>query len=340
MTDATRTGADALREALAGVAFTTPTPFDPGTNEVRYGALSENVEYLYGEGARLFVPCGNTGEHYALTDEERVGIVETHVEATGPEATVVAGAAGSVPEIRDLASAYAGVGADALMVMHPSHPYVHAEGLAEYYRRICEATELGVLFYKRGPSIPRETLVTIGEREDVFGVKFAVGDVDEFAQSVTAAPDDLTWLAGSAERYALSFAIAFAWTGARPSPSASLASFSVKSPAPRGAVPPGRRSERGARRRQFAGTGVGLVDHDAVVAAVRAAQQSSPYRPGTGSRGRTDPGRPQVYLRSSRSHPGPSRPRRSRPPGRPAFRVTRGRARPTRRRIRDCRSRS
>ena len=196
-----------LRAAFRDVAFTTAVPFSDDGSEVRHDALADNLARQYDAGARLFIPCGNTGEYYALTDEERIEIVRTHVEATGDEATIAGGVAGSLPEVERLADAYEDAGADAIMVMHPDHTYLHQQGVANYYHRICDATDLGVVIYKRGPEVPREVLVDLSERENVVAVKFAVDDVEEFSQTVADAPGDVTWVNGIAERYALSFAV-------------------------------------------------------------------------------------------------------------------------------------
>lgn len=196
-----------LRRNFETVAFTTPVPFTEDGDSVDHEALAENLSALYEAGARLFVPCGNTGEYYSLTDEERVAVVETHVEATGPEATVAGGAGGNASEVARLASAYEEAGADAVMVMHPDHTYVHDRGLKAYYERICDTVDIGVVIYKRGPDLPREVLVDLSERTEVVAVKFADDDVREFAQTVDDAAGEVTWINGIAERYALSFAV-------------------------------------------------------------------------------------------------------------------------------------
>jgi len=196
-----------LRSDFEDVAFTTAVPFTDDRTAVDHDGLASNLATLSEVGARLFIPCGNTGEYYALTDEERVNVVETHVEATGDDATIAAGAGGSVQEVRELARAYEDAGADAVMVMHPDHTYAHEAGLREYYHAICDATDLGVVIYKRGPEVTRDVLAELTERESVVAVKFAVDDVKEFGQTVDDSPGEVTWVNGIAERYALSFAI-------------------------------------------------------------------------------------------------------------------------------------
>ncbi|MFC7194863.1 hypothetical protein ACFQL4_09710 [Halosimplex aquaticum] len=50
-----------LRRNFESVAFTTAVPFTDDRSEVDTAALADNVERLYDRGARLFIPCGNTG---------------------------------------------------------------------------------------------------------------------------------------------------------------------------------------------------------------------------------------------------------------------------------------
>lgn len=196
-----------LKDALRGVAFTTATPFTSDGTAVNHDALEGNLEALLEAGGSLFVPCGNTGEYYSLSDAERVAVVSTHADVVGDRGAVVGGLGGSTAEALDLLDAYEQAGADAVMVMHPVHTYAHADGLVEYYRRIADATDLGVVLYKRGPSLPRRVVTELTEVENVVAVKFAHGDVKEFSQTVADSEGDVVWLNGIAERFAPAFAV-------------------------------------------------------------------------------------------------------------------------------------
>jgi 4-hydroxy-tetrahydrodipicolinate synthase len=196
-----------LRRALKGVSFTTATPFSEDGDRVLTDRLAENVRELYDEGARTFVPCGNTGEYYALSESERVSVVRTTVDALPDDATVVAGAGGSVGEARDLFEAYETAGADAAMVMYPGHTYVHEQGLSDYYRTLAESTDLGIVLYKRGPLLSETVLDTLSQVENVVAVKFAVNDVSQFSRLTESVSGDVEWINGVAERYALAYAV-------------------------------------------------------------------------------------------------------------------------------------
>ncbi|MFA9517070.1 dihydrodipicolinate synthase family protein [Halopenitus sp. H-Gu1] len=196
-----------IKSDLRGVAFTNPTPFDEHGEEIRHDALADNVRHVVDAGGRVVIPCGNTGEYYSLTDDERIAVVETVVEAIGDEATIVGGVGGSTKTAIELAAAYEDVGADAIMIMNPGHTYQHQVGLIEYYRKIVESTDLGVILYKRGPEVTLDLLAEIADYENVVGMKYAVNDVKGFSEAVSTIDSDVVWSNGIAERFAPAFAI-------------------------------------------------------------------------------------------------------------------------------------
>jgi len=197
----------ALRDAMRGVAFTLPTPFTEDARTVAHGRLADNVASLSERGGELFVPNGNTGEYYSLSHEERIAVVETTVEAAGPDDTVVAGAGGSTKTATALLEAYEEAGADGAMVMYPSHTYVHVDGLVDYYERLAEATDLPLVLYKRGDEVDRGVLDALSDLDSYVACKWAVDDVEGFAATVEYVDGDLVWLDGIAERFAPAFAL-------------------------------------------------------------------------------------------------------------------------------------
>lgn len=195
-----------LRAGLRDVSFTTATPFGDEQEAVRHEALAENLRWLYEAGARTFIPCGNTGEYYALSRRERKAVVGTTVDALPDDATVVGGAGGSIPDAIDLLESYAEAGVDGAMIMHPGHAYVHEQGLIDYYRQLAAATDLGIVVYKRGSEVTESVLSALADVENVVAVKYAANDVKTFARWTETVPDVL-WLNGVAERYAPAYAI-------------------------------------------------------------------------------------------------------------------------------------
>lgn len=198
---------DKLSESLQSVAFTTTTPFNDNCDQIRHEKLEANIKAIYDEGARVFIPCGNTGEYYSLSQTERIDVVRSTVNAVPDDATVVGGAGGSTENAIELLEAYEDIGADAAMIMYPRHTYVHEQGLIDYYRTLADATDLGIVVYKRGPLLSEAVLDTVTAFENVVAVKYAVNDVKEFSRLTETVSADVVWLNGVAERYALSYAL-------------------------------------------------------------------------------------------------------------------------------------
>ncbi|QLH82011.1 dihydrodipicolinate synthase family protein [Halosimplex pelagicum] len=196
-----------IKQRLQGVAFTTATPFSEDGKDVLHDELSDNLHRIEDAGGSIFIPCGNTGEYYSLSTSERIDIVGTHVEATGDDATIVAGAGGSTKTAKYLISEYEDLGVDAAMVMYPRHTYIHEQGLIEYFRELADSTDLGLVIYKRGETIPRRVISELSTVENIVGVKYAVNDINDFSQTVSESPGDLVWLNGIAERYTPSFCL-------------------------------------------------------------------------------------------------------------------------------------
>jgi 4-hydroxy-tetrahydrodipicolinate synthase len=86
---------ETLKDGLRDAGFTLPTPFTEDGTTVNHDALAANVEFLCDAGASLFIPCGNTGEYYSLSNDERVSVVRPVVDAVGDDATVIGGVGGS-----------------------------------------------------------------------------------------------------------------------------------------------------------------------------------------------------------------------------------------------------
>lgn len=196
---------ESVKEDLRGVAFTNPTPFSEDGETVLHDELAANVEYIRDAGGHAVVPCGNTGEYYSLSNDERVAVVETTVDAFDGAGAVVGGVGGSTKNAKTLAERYADAGADAIMVMHPVHTYVHEDGILDYYQMLADHTDLGLVLYKRGAELTHDHIHELSERENVVAVKYAVNDIAAFSNVVRTTPGDIVWINGIAERFAPSF---------------------------------------------------------------------------------------------------------------------------------------
>lgn len=154
----------------------------------------------------MFIPVGNTGGYYSLSNEERAAVVRTTVE-TVDGATVVGGAGGSTKTALSLIDKYADAGSDLAMIMPPSHTYVHQQGFNQYYEYLAAESELPLILYKRGPELSDEAIAKLSKHDNIVGVKYTVNDIDAFSGAVTEAPGNVAWFNGLGDRFAPSYAL-------------------------------------------------------------------------------------------------------------------------------------
>lgn len=197
----------ASTESLKTVLVTTVTPFD-GSGKVRYDEIANHCEYLVANGMQTVIPCGNTGEFSSLSTEEAKLVTAATAKAVDGRAVVIAGIGGPTATAVELGLAAQEAGAGAVMIHHPTHTYIDRRGLARYYERIVEALDVAVVLYKRGPELEDALIEMLVEDDRVIGVKYAVNDLNAFANLVESSSGDVTWICGTAERWAPFFFLA------------------------------------------------------------------------------------------------------------------------------------
>lgn len=194
---------DVFRSRLSGMAVGLLTPFD-GSGRICHEHLAANARQLRAEGATTFLACANVSEYHSLSHDERVAVTETSIEALD-DAFVLAGVGGSTKTAIELIDAYERIGVDSHMVMPPEHAFKHEGGVVRYYRELATAADRPLVPYIRGFRPTVETLVEIAEIDGVDGIKYALADVPLFASASEQAPDDVVWLEGMAEPWAIPF---------------------------------------------------------------------------------------------------------------------------------------
>ena len=190
-----------LAERLRTVHAINVTPFREDRG-VDFDLLERNIEFLIASGLGVIVPCGNTGEFYALSVEEARAVTRFVVEQVGGRTAVLAGIGYDLGTAREMALAAQEAGADAVMVHQPVHPYLMTEGLIRYYAGIARSVEIGVVLYARHEAIDREVLSRVADIENVLAIKYAINDLPRFADLVQTVEAPVVWVCGTAEMWA------------------------------------------------------------------------------------------------------------------------------------------
>ena len=200
----------ALIQELSTISAIPVTPFDDH-GRVDWAAYRRVVERIVDGGVTVVTPNGNTGEFYALTQEECDRAVEVTVEAVRDRnVLVMPGTGHDATTAVALGRAAERAGARAMMIHQPVHPYQSSDGWVAYHAAIADALpNLGIVCYVRDPNVSAAMLSKLAERPNVVGVKYAVPSPLQFASIVSAVgPDRLAWVCGLAEGWA-----PFFWPG-------------------------------------------------------------------------------------------------------------------------------
>ncbi len=184
-----------LGEVLTAVV--TPFRADGAVDTAAFRRLCAHVVDTGSDGV---VVAGTTGEAPTLTDEERLALFASAVEAVGDRATVVAGTGTySTAHSVHLTGQAHELGVDAVLVVTPYYNKPPARGIVEHFRAIAAATDRPVIVYNIPQrvvvNIEPETLAELAEIPNVVAVKQATTDLDQARRIL--AETDLALYAGN-----------------------------------------------------------------------------------------------------------------------------------------------
>ncbi|MCG7610824.1 4-hydroxy-tetrahydrodipicolinate synthase [Mycobacterium sp. CnD-18-1] len=157
------------------------TPFKPD-GSLDLDAAARLANHLIDAGCDGLVLSGTTGESPTTTDDEKLALLRTVLEAVGDRARIITGA-GSYDTAHSvqLAKASAAEGAHGLLVVTPYYSRPPQAGLLAHFTAVADATGLPNLLYDIPPrsSIPIawETIRALAAHPNIVGVKDAKGDL-------------------------------------------------------------------------------------------------------------------------------------------------------------------
>ncbi|KZZ28681.1 dihydrodipicolinate synthase family protein [Sulfitobacter sp. HI0082] len=191
-----------LSKALTGISGILVTPYDDA-GEIAPSKLAPIIDRALAAGVHIPVVNGNTGEYYALTNDEACTMVREVAQLVDGRAPLLAGVGRGIRDACALAKASAKAGADALMIHQPPDPFVSPRGTVDYVRAVRDASGgLPVMLYLRNDAMGPEGIARLCEVEGVKGVKWATPNPLNLARAIEAAPEDIVWVGGLAEVWA------------------------------------------------------------------------------------------------------------------------------------------
>jgi 4-hydroxy-tetrahydrodipicolinate synthase len=165
------------------------------------------ARHLASHGSDGLVVTGTTGESPTLSEDEKVALYRTVVEAVGGRDTKVVAGTGTydTAESVHLSRRAADAGCDGILAVTPYYNRPSQEGLIAHFRAIADATELPVALYnipgRTARLIDIESLKILAEHPRINAVKDAVMDIDFTSRTCAGVPglevysgqDTYTW---------------------------------------------------------------------------------------------------------------------------------------------------
>jgi 4-hydroxy-tetrahydrodipicolinate synthase len=168
---------------LGEILTATVTPFT-SNGAVNYDRYGELCTYLADNGSDGVVVTGTTGEAPTLSDDERLRLLRTAIDAIGDRATVIAGTGTySTAHSVHLTEQAHEAGAHGFLVVTPYYNKPPPRGIVAHFHAIAAASDRPVMVYNI-PSrvvinIEPETMAELAEIPNVTSVKQANDDLGQ-----------------------------------------------------------------------------------------------------------------------------------------------------------------
>jgi 4-hydroxy-tetrahydrodipicolinate synthase len=145
-------------------------------------AATRLATHLVDSGCDGLVLSGTTGESPTTTDDEKIALLRTVLDAVGDRARIIAGA-GSYDTAHSvhLAKACQAEGAHGLLVVTPYYSRPPQAGLVAHFTAVADAVDLPIVLYDIPPRsvvpIAWDTIRTLAGHPNIVAIKDAKGDL-------------------------------------------------------------------------------------------------------------------------------------------------------------------
>lgn len=190
-----------MAKKFQGVYAVLCTPFtqDDKINEV---TLRKHLRFLLGEGkVHGIIPTGSTGEFAALTETERMTVVEITIDEVKDKVPVIVGtAAVSTRKTIEYSQFAQDAGADGVMVVAPYYCHPNDEEIFQHYKALSENIDIPIVVYNNpstsGVDMQPSLIARLAELDRISYVKESSGDMTRVAQIMRLCGDKMKIFCG------------------------------------------------------------------------------------------------------------------------------------------------
>jgi 4-hydroxy-tetrahydrodipicolinate synthase len=184
-----------MKTTLHGILVALVTPMQANSH-IDFHTYAKHVEAMIGAGVHGLIPLGSTGEFYALSPEERRGVIQATLEAADGRVPVVAGAnASSTREVVAFSREAEGLGCDGVMLAPPYYSLPQPEELHAHYRAVNDAIGIPIMLYnypgRTGVDMTPEFIEKLADLPRVRYVKESTGEIGRISTLLRRCGDRL-----------------------------------------------------------------------------------------------------------------------------------------------------
>lgn len=168
------------------------TPFN-SDQTVNYAAAAQLAQYLVANGSDGVVVAGSTGESATLSNEEKIRLFSSVLDAIGDKATVIAGT-GSNDTRASIALTQEAekLGVHGAMLVGPYYNKPTQEGFFQHFKTIADSSALPFIVYnvpgRTSSNILPQTIARLTACKNIIAVKEASGSLDQVSEIIRITP--------------------------------------------------------------------------------------------------------------------------------------------------------
>ena len=168
---------------------------------VHFDEAKRLAGWLCDTGSTGLVVSGTTGEGPTLSDDEKVRLFGTIVDAVGSRAAVIANTGGNDTRTSvELTRRACAAGAHAILAVGPYYNKPPQAGLIAHFTAMADASSVPVMIYnipgRTAVNVLPETLAVLSTHPRICAVKESSGDLMQIAEVVARIPDDFDVYSG------------------------------------------------------------------------------------------------------------------------------------------------
>ena len=185
-----------------GIIAPLVTPFTQD-DHIHRVELKKQVNRLINAGVNGIFALGTTGEFYALSEKEKLEVLETVIDETHGRVPVYAGSGCiSTSETIALSKKAQELGADALTLISPYYVAVSQEDIFIHFKEIAESIDAPILLYnipaRTGNNIEYTTVKKLcSSCRNIVGIKDSSGNFDNTLRYIEDTDERLAVLSGN-----------------------------------------------------------------------------------------------------------------------------------------------